>query len=74
MVWTDKGLLHHRRLALLLIPITDSLTRKKPHTFLEVLNRQDESTTYTMEVENENKELSYLEIMSKNPGTGKYEF
>ena len=50
------------------------IDENKPHAFLEVLNRQDESTTYTMEVENENKELSYLEIMSKNPGTGKYEF
>ena len=46
----------------------------KSYTFLEVLNRQDENINYTMEIENENKELPYLEIMSKNPGTGKYEF
>ena len=50
------------------------IDENKPVTFLEVLNKQDETITYTMEVENENKELSYLEIMSKNPGTGRYEF
>ena len=27
-----------------------------------------------MEKENERKELAYLEIKTKNPGTGKYEF
>ena len=43
----------------------------KPSTFLEILNKQDETINYTMEVENENKELAYLEIMSKNPGTGR---
>ena len=43
-------------------------------TFLGVLNRQNRHIRYTMEKENERKELAYLEIKTKNPGTGKYEF
>ena len=50
------------------------IDKNKPKTFLVVLNRQDESINYTMEMENEEKELSYLEILSKNPGIGRYEF
>ena len=50
------------------------IDENKPNIFLGILNKQDECIDYTMEVENEKKELSYLEIMSKNPGTGKYEF
>ena len=43
-------------------------------TFLGVLNRQNRHIRYSMEKENQHKELAYLEIKTKNPGTGKYEF
>ena len=43
-------------------------------TFLGVLNRQNRHVQYTMEKENERKELAYLERRTKNTRTGKYEF
>ena len=58
--------------------VDDSHTRfldeERPNRFLGVLNKQNRHIQYTMEVENERKELSYLEILSRNAGTGKYEF
>ncbi len=44
------------------------------NTFLSILNSQDPSTKYTMEVESANKDLTFLEIRTINNGQGKYEF
>ena len=42
--------------------------------FLEVLNKQHTKIQYTIEKENEDKELQFLDIKIINNGTGKYEF
>ena len=42
--------------------------------FLEILNQQDDSTEYTMEVETAEKELDFLEIRTINNKKGRYEF
>ena len=42
--------------------------------FLSTLNKQDQRIQWTMEVENKDKILDYLDIKSKNSGQGKYEF
>ena len=42
--------------------------------FLEILNKQHQKRQYTIERENDNKELQFLDIKVKNNGTGKYEF
>ena len=50
------------------------LETEQPQRFLNKLNQQDERVQYTMEIENAEKELNYLEIKTMNKGTGKYEF
>ena len=50
----------------------DEITQ--PGRFLNKLKQQDERVQYTMEVENVEKELDYLEIKTMNKGTGNYEF
>ena len=42
--------------------------------FQGILNQQDHRIQYTMEVENEEKSLNYLEVKTINTGKGKYEF
>ena len=42
--------------------------------FQNVLNAQNPKIQYTMDKENENKELEFLDIKIINNGTGKYEF
>ena len=42
--------------------------------FKEILNQQDHRIQNTMEVENEEKSLNYLEVKTINAGNGKYEF
>ncbi len=46
----------------------------KAEKFKEVLNKQDRRIQYTMEVENQEKSLDFLEIRTINSGKGKYEF
>ena len=43
-------------------------------TFLRILNKQDPSTQYTMEVESDDKELTFLEVRTINDGQGAYKF
>ena len=43
-------------------------------TFLEVLNKQHPRIKYTIEKENEEKELQFLDIKVMNKGLGNYEF
>ena len=42
--------------------------------FLEILNKQHQKIQYTIERENHDKELQFLDIKVKNNGTGRYEF
>ena len=42
--------------------------------FLEVLNRQDSNIKYTIEVEDESKQLDFLDVRIINNREGKYEF
>ena len=42
--------------------------------FLQVLNKQHQKIQYTIEKENEKKELQFLDIMIINNSKGKYEF
>ena len=44
------------------------------HQFLTILNSQDPSTQYTMDIESPNKEMTFLEVKTINSGQGKYEF
>ena len=57
--------------------VDDSHSRFKDTTdsesFLNVLNQQNEKIKYTMETENESKELQFLDIKCMNTGGGKYE-
>ena len=46
----------------------------KAEKFKDVLNKQDQRIQYTMEVENQEKSLDFLEIRTINSGKGKYEF
>ena len=46
----------------------------KAKKFQIVLNKQDRRVQYTMEVENEEKSLDFMEIKTINSGKGKYEF
>ena len=47
---------------------------KEANSFLKVLNAQDRSIQYTMELEDEHKQLGFLDVMSRNNLNGKYEF
>ena len=42
--------------------------------FKNVLNRQDQRIQYTMETEDKDKNLEFLDIRIMNSGNGKYEF
>ena len=42
--------------------------------FMEVLNRQDNNIKYTIEVEDENKQLDFLDLTVINNREGKYDF
>ena len=50
------------------------LDRTESEAFLVVLNQQERRIQYTAEYENDDKELSYLDITSKNSDNGAYEF
>jgi hypothetical protein len=58
--------------------VDDSHSRFKSfqeaNSFLKVLNAQDRSIQYTMELEDEHKQLGFLDVMSRNNLNGKYEF
>ena len=43
-------------------------------TFLGILNQQDPRIKYTAEYENEEKELNYLDVLTKNTGNSSYSF
>ena len=42
--------------------------------FLDILNSQDSSIQYTIEFENQNKQLSFLDITITNTGNNSYDF
>ena len=46
----------------------------KSQQFLAILNQQERRVQYTAEYENEEKELSYLDVATKNTCTGSYAF
>ena len=46
----------------------------KLNTFQEVLNKQDPAIQYTIEYENENKSLNFLDINITNTSNNKHEF
>ena len=60
------------------ITLRDSHTRfnklESAEKFKGILNQQDQRIQYTLEVENEEKSLNYLEVSTINTGNGKYEF
>ena len=49
-------------------------TTNNADQFLEVLNKQHPKIKYTIERENEEKELHFLDMKVMNKGNGKYEF
>ena len=44
------------------------------NNFLEILNKQDECIQYTMEMEDDKKQLGFLDVSITNSGNGSYEF
>ena len=48
--------------------------REQSLQFLDILNSQDSSTQYTIELENENKQLSFLHVTITNTGNNSYDF
>ena len=48
--------------------------REQSLQFLDILNSQDPSIQYTIEFENENKQLSFLDITITNTGNNSYDF
>ena len=48
--------------------------REQSLQFLDILNSQDSSTQYTIELENENKQLSFLHVTITNTGNNSYYF
>ena len=44
------------------------------HDFKTVLNQQHQNIQYTLEEENQDKELEFLDVKTKNNSTGRYEF
>ena len=49
-------------------------TIEEANTFKDVLNQQNPQIQYTIEIENEQRELQFLDINIKNEKEGKYEF
>ena len=58
--------------------VDDSYSRfnsvEKANSFLDVLNAQDKDIQYTIEFEDEQKQLGFLDVMIKNNCKGQYEF
>ena len=50
------------------------LNIKQAEKFKDILNKQHPKIQYTLEMENENKELNFLDVKIKNNQNGKYEF
>ena len=50
------------------------LQLENAYRFKDILNQQNPKVQYTMEIENERKELPVIGINVKNEGEGKYEF
>ena len=48
--------------------------REQSLQFLDILNSQDPSIQYTIEFENENKQLSFLDVTFTNTGNNSYDF
>ena len=48
--------------------------REQSLQFLDILNSQDPSIQYTIEFENENKQLSFLDVTITNTGNNSYDF
>ena len=48
--------------------------REQSLQFLDILNSQDPSIQYTIEFENENKQLNFLDITITNTGNNSYDF
>ena len=44
------------------------------NNFLDILNQQDECIQYTMEMEDDKKQLGFLDVSITNSGNGMYEF
>ena len=78
----DRGL--QEALATNLAPLTykryvdDSLARfetvHQSHSFLNMLNKQNKTTKYTMEKEDQSRKLNFLDVTIINTVAGKYEF
>ena len=49
-------------------------TKEQSLQFLDILNSQDPSIQYTIEFENENKQLIFLDITITNTGNNSYNF
>ena len=47
---------------------------RESESFKEILNQQDECIQYTIEIQNSEAELSFLDLTVMNKGTGSYEF
>ena len=48
--------------------------KQKSPQFLAILNKQDSSIQYTIEFENNEKQLNFLDIFITNNGTDSYDF
>ena len=48
--------------------------REQSLQFLDILSSQDPSIQYTIEFENENKQLSFLDVTITNTGNNSYDF
>ena len=69
-------LIYHLKLlnAMQMIATPDFKIKKKSLQFLEILNKQDSSIQYTIEFENNQKQLNFLDITITNNGTDSYDF
>ena len=57
-----------------MIATPDFKIKKKSLQFLEILNKQDSSIQYTVEFENNQKQLNFLDITITDNGTDSYDF
>ena len=57
-----------------MIATPDLKIKKKFLHFLEILNKQDSHIPYTIEFENNQEQLNFLDITINNNGTDSYDF
>ena len=53
--------------------VMQDLIIESNHQFLDILNSQDPSIQYTVEFENENKQINFLDVTIKNTGNNSCE-